>query len=98
MFFYSSHIIKLPALVCLLLQVWDDEIAAIAQRWADNCDFNHDKYRTIPGRFSLGQNLALGYASWDAAIQGWYDEISQFTYGSEQANNFPAVGHYTQVN
>ncbi|XP_067938980.1 cysteine-rich secretory protein 2-like [Watersipora subatra] len=77
--------------------VWDDEIASIAQRWADNCDFNHDKYRTIPGRFSLGQNLALGYRLWDTAIQGWYDEVDVFTYGRESANVFSNVGHYTQI-
>merc|ERR1719228_2157842 len=23
--------------------IWNEELAAIAQRWADQCDFNHDK-------------------------------------------------------
>ena len=54
--------------------------------------------RLIPGRFSVGQNLAAGYGTWEAAIQGWYDEIDDFTYGDQGANVFSAVGHYTQVN
>ena len=78
--------------------MWDDEIAKIAQRWTDNCDFAHDAVRLIPGRFSVGQNLAAGYGTWEAAIQGWYDEIDDFTYGDQGANVFSAVGHYTQVN
>jgi len=79
------------------LKVWDDEIAEIAQRWADNCQFEHDAMRRIPGKFSLGQNLAAGYTTWDSAIQGWYDEVKDFTYGSQAANVFSDVGHYTQV-
>ncbi|XP_067940475.1 cysteine-rich venom protein pseudechetoxin-like [Watersipora subatra] len=77
--------------------VWDDEIASIAQRWADNCKNSHDEYRAIPGRFSVGQNLAWGYKTWDGAMQAWYDEVDDFTYGSESANRFSAVGHYTQM-
>jgi len=79
------------------LMEWDDEVAAIAQRWTDNCDFAHDAVRTIPGRFSVGQNLASGYGTWDAAIQGWYDEIDDFTFGDQGANVFSDVGHYTQL-
>lgn len=27
--------------------VWDDELAARAQQWANNCEFRHDPLRTI---------------------------------------------------
>lgn len=27
--------------------VWDEELAARAQKWADNCQFRHDPHRTI---------------------------------------------------
>ena len=31
----------------LILQVWDEELAAVAQRWADQCDRGHDKSRNV---------------------------------------------------
>ena len=39
-------------------------MAVIAQKWTDNCVYDHDagSARTIPGRFSVGQNLAAGYS------------------------------------
>lgn len=43
-----------------------------------------------------GQNLAWGYGTWSAAIQGWFDEVKDFTYGKGSMNG-KAVGHYTQV-
>ena len=44
----------------------------------------------------IGQNLAWGYSNWDAAIQGWFDEVKDFTFGVGSKNGKP-VGHYTQV-
>lgn len=37
------------------LQVWDAELAKIAQKWADNCDYSHDANdkRNVPGRYCL---------------------------------------------
>ncbi|GBO22521.1 Venom allergen 5, partial [Araneus ventricosus] len=32
----------LPKAADMLQMVWDEELAAIAQKWAENCDFNHD--------------------------------------------------------
>ena len=55
---------------------------------------------------SVGQNLAWGYYTWDAAIQGWFDEVNDFVFGQgarpqrpgEPDSEYPpAVGHYTQV-
>ncbi|GBL70033.1 CRISP/Allergen/PR-1, partial [Araneus ventricosus] len=33
---------SLPKASDMLQMVWDDELAAVAQKWAENCDFNHD--------------------------------------------------------
>lgn len=30
-----------------LQQEWDNELAEVAQRWAIQCDFNHDKCRNV---------------------------------------------------
>ena len=36
--------------------MWNDEIAAIAQRWADQCTFDHDKVRNKEDGTWVGQN------------------------------------------
>lgn len=48
-------------------------------------------------RFSVGQNLATGYGSWSEAVQAWFNEQNDFTYGDKSKNDFGKVGHYTQV-
>ncbi|CAI9730330.1 uncharacterized protein LOC115217114 isoform X4 [Octopus vulgaris] len=77
---------------------WDDDLAYVAQKWADNCEFDHDKgnKRRVPGKFSVGQNLAQGHTDWEAAIKGWYSEVKDFQYGVNTQNTV-AVGHYTQI-
>ncbi|GBO30972.1 CRISP/Allergen/PR-1, partial [Araneus ventricosus] len=82
----------LPKAADMLQMVWDDELAAIAQKWAENCDFNHDcdECRVVPN-FGVGQNLAIQFAScsnckedditkpkWADAIKGLYDEVLDF--------------------
>lgn len=79
---------------------WDDEVAYIAQKWADNCVFQHEGglKRRIPGRFYLGQNLfaSTGKSPWTTAITAWYNEIQYFTYNATD-NVLSQVGHYVQV-
>ena len=86
-----------PCDIRLSRQVWDEEVAALAQRWAENCEFSHDSARVIPGKFSLGQNLATGQREWQGAVQAWYNEIEDFTYGNKSLNVIKKVGHFTQV-
>lgn len=79
---------------------WDSEVAYVAQKWAENCVFQHDSgyKRRIPGRFSLGQNLAQSSPSrltWSNVVKLWHDEIQYFTFNGP--NDFIKVGHYTQV-
>ena len=57
---------------------------------------------------SVGQNLAWGsHATWDSAIQLWFDEVKDFVFGvgkrtqkwyeTQEQYDALAVGHYTQV-
>lgn len=39
--------------------VWDDELAARAQQWADNCQFRHDPHRTISKLLARQFNLVM---------------------------------------
>uniref|UniRef100_K1QYI2 Cysteine-rich secretory protein Mr30 n=1 Tax=Magallana gigas TaxID=29159 RepID=K1QYI2_MAGGI len=74
-----------PTAVLMYKMYWDDEIAMIAQNYADAC------------RFSVGQNLAAGDydVGWGNIVKLWYDEVKDFTMNG--TNNFGRVGHYTQV-
>lgn len=86
-----------PSASDMLKLSWDDEVASIAQKWAENCVLGHDSNykRYIPGRFSVGQNLAMGHSSWTAAIDAWHNEVNDFNHGG--SNSLSSVGHYTQM-
>ncbi|KAH3870735.1 cysteine-rich venom protein kaouthin-2-like isoform X2 [Dreissena polymorpha] len=79
---------------------WDESLANIAQRWAENCAANNhdnDYKRTDFGRLSVGQNLAWGSykLGWSKAISLWENEKKDYTFGG--ANSGKVVGHYTQM-
>ena len=85
---------------------WDPELARVAQRLADQCKFAHDcpDCRRVQ-RFKVGQNLYQSFSTrkdegsnWRAAIDSWYDEISQFPASSVARYRFsPQTGHYSQL-
>jgi len=74
---------------------WDDGLAAIAQRWTDQCPDGHDKNRaTAQFPHGAGQNFYEGWA-WtkggapskkltqkeiDKAINLWYGEVKNFVH------------------
>ena len=47
--------------------MWNEELAEIAQRWADQCTFGHDKERSKLDGTKVGQNAFIGYSSAQAA-------------------------------
>ncbi|KAL5285149.1 crispld1 family protein [Megaselia abdita] len=82
--------------------VWDDELAAKAQEWANNCQFRHDPKRTI-NRFTMGQNLAIIWSTapladddgdFPSRIQAWFNEVRKYSFGDPWA---PYTGHYSQL-
>ncbi|XP_011706261.1 PREDICTED: venom allergen 3-like, partial [Wasmannia auropunctata] len=83
--------------------IWDNELEDIAQRWAIQCNFSHDKCRDVD-RFIVGQNIAKGYSSdedtsfIDSMIQMWYDEVADFDKNKVEKYEFDSnTGHYTQM-
>jgi len=93
--------------------VWDEELEAIAQRWADQCTSAqaHDKpkNRRLLDGTSVGQNVgrAWNFAQWNEdqlteqnvkRVQSWYNEVSLFNSASIDTFSFSsATGHYTQI-
>ncbi|XP_025990766.2 venom allergen 3 [Solenopsis invicta] len=82
---------------------WDDELAEIAQRWANQCVFQHDKCRNVD-RYVVGQNIAITYNSGENNtpmkdfVQMWYDEVKDFDKNGVDSYTFDSnTGHYTQV-
>jgi len=91
--------------------VWNDELAVIAQRLADQCIFAHDTNRDKVDRTMVGQNLYRKGSSlensFDELMQtvtngvvSWYEEVEDPGYNSNDIDPFQdprGAGHYTQV-
>jgi len=82
--------------------VWDDEVAKIAQMWADQCTtFEHTEHDMLLDGMDCGQNMAWG-SSWGTSpdqfdlsksleekVQRWYDEVNYFP--KESAKSYPGL-------
>ncbi|KAL7297324.1 hypothetical protein TKK_0009719 [Trichogramma kaykai] len=84
---------------------WDDELANIAQKWANQCTVNHDSCRNVE-RFWVGQNTAYRGTSEDISIYSitdmidlWYSEVKLFDSSEVDKFTFsrPATAHYSQM-
>lgn len=84
---------------------WDPDLEALAQGWAENCDFYHNPNRRNgkfgvlgPGPFAyVGENLYAGTGGFSPAmiVQAWYDEDKFYNYDTKSCSN--VCGHYTQI-
>jgi len=85
---------------------WDDELALVAQRHADQCVFAHDcsDCRQVD-RFGVGQNLyiykqtlQIPDKNWTKAVVDWYDEVKFFSKNHVVPFKFSTkIGHYSQL-
>ena len=53
-----------------------------------NCQFAHS------GSATYGENLCLGYATWQGCVDAWLGEESSYNYGAPGFSE--ATGHFTQ--
>ena len=80
--------------------IWDDDLAYVAQRWADQCSDGHDRSRLIDGHTEfpfVGQNVAYIITTssgqsktnrnYDKLVKAWYDEVVDFPKSSVSAFN-----------
>jgi len=100
-----------PAATNMRRLVWNDELEAVAQRWADQCTFGHDSSRNKVDGTYVGQNAYISMSSqtttqqaimsgMDAAAQAWYDEVTDPGFNSANIDPYvfsSGTGHYTQV-
>ncbi|NBC38334.1 CAP domain-containing protein [Corallococcus exiguus] len=74
---------------------WDPAVAEIAQKWVDNCDYEHNA-----GRGNAGENIAAAtpdYLNAKTVVKGWVDEVADYDYSKNACASGKACGHYTQV-
>ncbi|CAF1546414.1 unnamed protein product, partial [Didymodactylos carnosus] len=77
------------------LEYWNDDLAIIAQKYADYCYWDHDlNSRRIAPRLPVytGQNLAGGRENWTLTLQDWINEKQHYYYDRSQV-----TAHYSQV-
>ncbi|KAF7399571.1 hypothetical protein HZH68_008163 [Vespula germanica] len=91
-----------PGAANMMEMLWDDELADVAQKWADSCAETHDNYRNVR-RFAVGQNIARTWTTrppgpydsepnWRRQISGWFNEVQHYHTGYSKT-----TGHYTQL-
>jgi uncharacterized protein YkwD len=84
---------------------WSEELSTYAQEWADYLAGNNSCRMEHRATFNrnykkAGENLFWGSVSTftplDAA-QSWYEEITDYKYGTITIKNYHKTGHYTQM-
>jgi len=80
---------------------WNDALAAHAQAYATETGgaMEHSSAEARQGTCGfdyVGENLFLGDAAMDLAVDAWYDEI-QFTDNGKASDFDMCTGHYTQL-
>ena len=82
-----------PALPAL---TWSTEAAKVAQTYAAECKFDHNK-----NRGPYGENLAAaappGAKTNTQVVRDWVDESADYSYDKNNCASGKVCGHYTQV-
>jgi hypothetical protein len=85
----------------------DDDLALVVQNWVDQCIWNHNPNRTSQygalagGNTYVGENLAVYLTTGSAphvpdfALDLWFDEVADYTYGPFDSADADTSGHYT---
>eukprot|EP00057_Strongylocentrotus_purpuratus_P031039 XP_783405.4 PREDICTED: protein lon-1 [Strongylocentrotus purpuratus] len=78
------------------LKQWSHDLAGLAQRWANRCDFGFN-FRSLVTEFSsVGQNIAQVYAgTLDSIMDSWNNEKADYDFETNTCSAFCA--HYTQM-
>ena len=82
------------------MQVWNSELANVAQTYAEQCILEHNSNRTSQQDTfnTVGENLcvtSLQNANFTNSVRGWFDQRNNYNYQSNSCNGVCA--QYTQV-
>jgi hypothetical protein len=86
-----------------LRMTWDDNLAALAQAWTNQCQWKHGMLTDCTGN-RVGQNMYMKYSSsgfpavnLTYAVTRWNDERQNWDFASGQCLAGQVCGHWTQV-
>ncbi|XP_013407806.1 pathogenesis-related protein 1A1-like [Lingula anatina] len=85
-----------PSAALMTRMMWDDELAASSQAWADSCNMGHSNTGGKYGENLFGSSYPPGPYK---AVDAWDEEKQWYTLSSNTCNPPPgkSCGHYTQV-
>jgi pathogenesis-related protein 1 len=73
--------------------VWDDQIAAVAQAYSEQCIWGHSD-----GEYGENLYASAGLPSTPKdVVEGWVSEVEFYDYASNECQPDEMCGHYTQV-
>ncbi|GBN91515.1 CRISP/Allergen/PR-1 [Araneus ventricosus] len=96
----------LPTASNMLEMEWDDELATVAQRRAETCEFKYDCDDCLKvDRFDVGQNLYRSWISessskdlWERMMKTFYNEVKNFNKEYVSSFKFQAdYGRFSQL-
>ncbi|XP_023237313.1 peptidase inhibitor 15-like [Centruroides sculpturatus] len=77
---------------------WNDDLARIAQDWADKCIWDHGNLRDPKFEGGMGQNLYMGYSRSPLVHMNlWFKEYQYYDYYSNYCQSGKECGHYLQL-
>ncbi|CAC5394404.1 PI16 [Mytilus coruscus] len=89
-----------PQSVNMRKMKWDDGLAAIAQSWAEQCNWSHNGGRSNIDKFSyVGENKYINTASTykiARSVEYWNLEKDKYDYDTQSCSNGICT-HYTQL-
>ncbi len=79
--------------------VWDNDLAAVAKAWADNCEWGHNDGRSDNYPGYVGENIYGSSAvPTGAQVTGsWASEEENYNYQDNSCDAGKVCGHYTQI-
>ncbi|MCP4744712.1 MAG: hypothetical protein GY874_01020 [Desulfobacteraceae bacterium] len=79
---------------------WDEDLAEIAQDYAEKCIWDHNPDRSENYLGYVGENLYMTTSKNSTsatAVQSWGAEIAYYDYDTNDCESGKTCGHYTQI-
>jgi len=77
---------------------WDSKAASNAKRNTDICKYSHSSGTELGSSYKFsppsGENIAMGFPTIEATVEGWFKEYNQYAPGTGFAHG---IGHYTAM-
>jgi hypothetical protein len=105
----SGLVANQPTAADMVKLGWDADLSAVVQSWVGRCTSGHNANRTseyaarVGGSTYVGENLAVYLTTGsapdivNAALDLWFDEHADYTYGPVTSASAGKTGHYTQL-